>query len=67
MAQRGCNFAVTAIQPGTAHNFFVLRKNITAHTQLRIGVENGQQEYLCGRPLRTEQGGDQDVGIEDNP
>lgn len=60
-AQRGCDFAVTAIQPGTADDFFVFRENITAHAQLRIGVLDGQQEYLCGRSLRTEQGRDQDV------
>src|ERR1700689_712284 len=66
-AQYGCNFAIASIKPGAADDFFVFRKNIPAYAQLHVGVQNGHQKYLRWLSLRTEQGGNQDVGIEDNP
>jgi hypothetical protein len=42
-------------------------KNIPAYAQLYVGVQNDHQKYLRWLSLRTEQGGNQDVGIEDNP
>jgi hypothetical protein len=66
-AQCGCNFAIASIKPGAADDFFVFCKNIPAYAQLHVRVQNGHQKYLRWLSLRTEQGGNQDVGIEDNP
>jgi 4-hydroxyphenylacetate 3-monooxygenase len=61
------NLRLADLMIGAADDFFVFRKNIPAHAQLRVGVQDGHQKYLCRRSLRTEQSGNQDVGVEDNP
>src|ERR1019366_1974276 len=52
---------------GAADDFFILRINIPTHAKLRVRLQDGHQKYLRRRSLRTQQGGNQDVGVEDNP
>lgn len=60
------NLALSSMEVRAPDDVFVLRINGPTHAELKCRMLKGHQEYLRGSPVRSQQGGDQDVGVEDD-
>jgi hypothetical protein len=63
----GLNLALASMEVWAADDVFVLGIDGPTYAELKIGMQKGHQEYLRGSAFQSQRGGDQDVGVEDDP